>query len=164
MITKRGFLAGAASAAAVTATRLACSRIRGVSFDLVIFNERYSDARAFAAALGAHGAARLPIAGDAGILWYRTLGKRVAAGERHVAGMSTPTDLFILQTLALEEASLRLRFAVHHDCRGRNTVTHSINTDDGARHLGRVVRAACGASGGQRSADHPGMLVSWILA
>jgi hypothetical protein len=136
MITKRRFLAGAATAAAATAaavasapTSLVWAREPAISFDGVVFNERYGDARAFAEALGAQGTAMLPIAGDAGTLWYGTLNKRIAAGQKRVAGMSTPTDLFILETLARETSALRVRFVAHHDCRGSGTLTHSIYAD-----------------------------------
>lgn len=200
MITKRGFLAGAAAAAAAGAapTSLGWGRGHARPFDLVVFNERYGDARAFARALGSQGGAAFAIAGDAGTLWYRTLAQHVAAGARRVAGMSTPTDLFILETLAREAAGLRARFVVHHDCRGGSTLTHSIYADGRGRQVERAIRTAGAqwpvalaavlpyaadpaarpqaaglvvglaadirlATPVERAADHPGLLVSWIL-
>jgi hypothetical protein len=108
--------------------------------------------------------------------------------------MSTPTDLFILETLAREAAGLRARFLAHHDARGGGTLTHSIYADGRGRQLGRAIRTAgaqwpvalaaalpyaadpaakaqaAGLAAGihlatpvERSDDHPGMLVSWIL-
>src|SRR5215469_6224354 len=140
MITKRGFLTGAASAAAIAATAsrkswaAASGSPRGatqeqgtcsaaVVFDAVVFNERYSDARAFAQALADQGVPLLPIGGDAGTLWHGALGKQVAGGHRCLVGIGTSMDLLILQSLG-REAGLRVRFLAHHDCRGRRTLTH----------------------------------------
>ena len=198
-ITKRGFLAGAASAAAVVSTPagVVWASERATPFDLVVFNERYGDARLFAQALGAQGAAMLPIAGDAGTVWFGTLAKGIASGQRRIAGMGTPTDLFILETLAREADHMRVQFVAHHDCRGGSTLTHSFYADGRGRQVGRAVQSAgaqwpsalaaalphaaddtvrpavAGRSVAadirlttnvERSDDHPGMLVSWILA
>jgi len=144
MITKRGFLTGAASAAvAATASRgawaanpagtiaatpggsAASTQHCAPAFDAVVFNERYSDARAFAQALAAAGVPALAMGGDAGALWHGALGKRVAGGYRRLAGIGTSMDLLILESLG-REASLKLRFLAQHDCRGCRTLTHSI--------------------------------------
>ena len=105
MMTKREFLAGAAAAAALSRVGWA-AQVRDV--DLVVYNERYADARAFAQVHAAHGIATLPMEGDAGVLWYSQLRHRIAGGERRIAGIGTHTDFFILHTLA-REAGLRVR-------------------------------------------------------
>ncbi len=196
LITKRSFLTGVASTAAVAATvpRSATtwppahtpvappaageSPPARPAFDAVVFNERYSDARLFAQALGMQGIALLPIAGDAGTLWHGALRRQVLAGRGRLAGMGTPIDLMILESLG-READLRVRFRAHHDARGRKTLTHSIAGSEGpspAAELGapdwpaRLATAFPCLSAGlfatniERSADHPGMLVSWVLA
>jgi len=209
MITKRGFLTGAASAAAIAATAsrkswaAASGSPRGATqehgacsaaavFDAVVFNERYSDARAFAQALADQGVPLLPIGGDAGTLWHGALGKQVAGGHRCLVGIGTSMDLLILQSLG-REAGLRVRFLAHHDCRGRRTLTQSISANhasvvyrglegdlsapDWPVRLAAMLPRAVGPIGGpigaadfrldtqvERSPDHPGMLVSWVLA
>jgi hypothetical protein len=206
MISKRVFLTGAATAAAVAATQGRWVRTTAPAegeaglpraappVDAVVFNDRYSDARAFAQALTAQGVPALPIEGDAGRLWYGPLGKGVAGGWRRVAGIGTSMDLLILESLG-REAGLRLRFLGQHDCRGAQTLTHSIFTKDApvasalAADLRRpdwpqALAAALSADGPRaggmvcahaaadlqvgtsvdRSPDHPGMLLSWIFA
>lgn len=141
MITKRGFLRGASAAAfAATAPRgswaastTGASRsednLQGAPasppLDVVVFNDRYSDARTFAEALGERGVPTLAMAGDAGTLWHGTLAKEVAAGRGRLAGIGTSMDLLILESLG-REAGLRVRFLAHHDCRGSRTLTHVI--------------------------------------
>ncbi|HXR89781.1 MAG TPA: hypothetical protein VN750_05805 [Steroidobacteraceae bacterium] len=150
MITKRGFLTGAASAAvAATASRgawaanpagaiatspggsAASAQHCAPAFDAVVFNERYSDARAFAQALAAAGVPALAMAGDAGALWHGALRKRVAGGYRRVAGVGTSMDLLILESLG-GEAGLKVRFLAQHDCRGSRTLTHAIAGESAA--------------------------------
>ncbi len=190
-MTKRGFLASAAaSAAAAALTRRAtpeATRDALHAFDAVVFNERYSDARVFAQTLGARGLPMVPIAGDAGALWYRVLREQVDSGRHRLVGCGTSIDLLILESLG-REAGLRLCFQAQHDARGRKTLTHSIRAEDACRaHLEQELtssdwpsrlaaalpRAAilqASAAGSvvvtdvPRSEDHPGMLVSWVLA
>jgi hypothetical protein len=150
MITKRGFLTGAASAAvAATASRgawaanpasatagnpggsLASTQHCAPAFDAVVFNERYSDARAFAQALAAAGVPALAMAGDAGALWHGALGKCMAGGYRRLAGVGTSMDLLILESLG-RDAGLKVRFLAQHDCRGSRTLTHSIAGENAA--------------------------------
>ena len=50
----------------------------------------------------------LPIEGDAGSLWYGKLRMLVEKGGRHIAGLTTHTDLLILETLA-RDAGLKVR-------------------------------------------------------
>src|SRR6185437_4248035 len=125
MITKRGFLRGASAAAfAAAAPRgswaaSATGEQRSENnlpempasppFDVVVFNDRYSDARAFAQALGQRAVPTLAMAGDAGTLWHGTLAKEVAGGRRRLAGIGTSMDLLILESLGWE-AGLRIRF------------------------------------------------------
>jgi hypothetical protein len=68
--------------------------------DVVVYNDWYAPAHAFATDLAQRGARCLPLQGDAGKLWYDTLRGLVAGGSRRIAGMTTHTDLFILETLA----------------------------------------------------------------
>lgn len=97
-LTKRDFVKGAAATVVIAA---AASRASGSSkFDAVVYNDWFPQARAFADGLAARGARVLPVEGDAGRLWYDTLRALVSQGQRRIAGMTTHTDLLILETLA----------------------------------------------------------------
>jgi len=112
-LTKRDFVKGAA-ATVVIAT--AAARVRSSSrFDVVVFNEWFPQARTFAEGLAARGVRVLPIAGDAGRLWYDTLRTLVGQGHRRIAGVTTHTDLLILETLA-RDTGLRVS---HRESTGR---------------------------------------------
>lgn len=107
MMTKREFLAGAAAAAAAAAGRVGwASQVHEV--DLVIYNERYADARAFARVHADRGIAVLPMAGDAGVLWYSKVRAQVRAGKLRIAGVGTHTDHFILHTLG-RDSGMKVR-------------------------------------------------------
>jgi len=76
--------------------------------DVVVYNDWYPSAHTFAADLARRGARALPVQGDAGRLWYDTLRGLVASGSRRIAGMTTHTDLLIIETLA-RDAGLKVR-------------------------------------------------------
>jgi hypothetical protein len=93
----------ASQAAPMTATGGDTWTAQARPFDLIVFNDLFPQARAFAASLSEQGARALPIAGDAGRLWYERLRGLIANGHRRIAGLTTHTDLFILETLAREK-------------------------------------------------------------
>ncbi len=146
MITKRGFIAGAASVATVAATGSWRSSVSSsgaitapsAAFDFVVFNDRYSDARAFAQTFVARGTPALPVAGDAGTLWYGTLRQRLGAAPTRLVGLGTYMDFFILETLA-RDANLTVRFRGQHDCRGGHKVTHVLRADQDASQVARAL-------------------------
>ena len=207
MITKRGFLRGASAAAFAAAAPRGSWAAPATSasgdgvglqeaptppaFDVVVFNDRYSDARAFGQALGERGVPTVAMAGDAGTLWHGALARGI--GCRRLAGMGTSMDLLILESLG-REAGLRVRFLIQHDCRGSSTLTHVISAKhthadyatlthelrgpdwpvrlatllSGAAQYAGVADSAADASDlrivttAGRSDDHPGVLFSWI--
>jgi hypothetical protein len=117
MWSKRDFVKGAAAvltAGAVVPGRAAPPALATLhapavpAVDVVVYNDWYPTAHAFAADLARQGARALPVQGDAGKLWYDTLRGLVAGGSRRIAGMTTHTDLFILETLA-RDAGLKVR-------------------------------------------------------
>ena len=119
MWSKRDFVKGAAAAVtagvvAVAPGRAAVSAVAAPStvppersapadFDVVVYNDWFPPAQSFAADLARQGALSLAIEGDAGKLWYDTLRGVVADGSRRIAGMTTHTDLLILETLARDQ-------------------------------------------------------------
>jgi len=121
MWSKRDFVKGAAAVltagavapgrAAVSATPPGLAALHAPAVpavDVVVYNDWYPAAHTFAADLAQQGARALPVQGDAGKLWYDTLRGLVAGGSRRIAGMTTHTDLFILETLA-RDAGLKVR-------------------------------------------------------
>jgi hypothetical protein len=95
---------GRAAVSAVTAPSTAPSERSAPSdFDVVVYNGWFPPAKAFAADLARRGALSLAVQGDAGKLWYDTLREVVAGGSRRIAGMTTHTDLLILETLARDQ-------------------------------------------------------------
>lgn len=152
--------------------------------DLIVVDDRFGDAAAFAAPFAEAGVPVQPTAGDIGRFWYQSLRDRP---RRRIAGMARPSDLFVLETLA-REAGLRLVYTGRHDARGRQRQTHTIRmTGDPAAvarvletrsnawapALGRTLAQASLKAGPMRgaqvsrddppAADHPGVLVSWLL-
>jgi hypothetical protein len=102
-VTKRDFVKGAAATAVFAATARAAQSTAAQRFDFVIFNDWFPHARDFAARFSEQGTRALPVAGDAGRLWYGTLRGLVAEGHRRIAGLTTHTDLLILETLARDK-------------------------------------------------------------
>lgn len=196
MFTRRRILSGSAAAATgALATSLAGrkaaamvsgNRAPSAAFDLVLFDDRFGDARAFAAELRSRGVATVATQGDIAKLWFGGLRDAAAQGSRRLAGIGRHSDLFIIETLA-REAGLRRLYAARHDARRRSTLTHAIEQGaddaivealvDSTRQWPRRLAAALaqapltsGKAGGprfetqaRRSADHPGLLVSWAF-
>jgi hypothetical protein len=106
MWSKRDFVKGAA--AVLTAGAVAPGWAAVPAVDVVVYNDWYPVAHTFAADLARRGARALPVEGDAGRLWYDTLRGLVAGGSRRIAGMTTHTDLLIIETLA-RDAGLKVR-------------------------------------------------------
>src|SRR5690242_13995360 len=99
-LSKRDFVKGAAASVVVVA---AVGGAAAKRYDLVVYNDWFPQARAFATQHAEQGVRILPVAGDAGHLWYRTLRALINDGHRRIAGLTTHTDLLILETLAREQ-------------------------------------------------------------
>lgn len=150
----------------------------------VVFDPRYSDARVFSQAFRNLGASVFA-AGSVDVvgLWRTQLR---AAHPRAIAGLTTHSDLEIVQACAAE-IGLKLKCEIFHDCRGRSTVQHRIVRggsgrlirelgDAGAAWPAAVARAMSAPVASDlsqirvpelhapKAADHPGTLVSWLLA
>ena len=114
MLTKREFVKQAAAVVSVAIAVPAVSAEATVSlvaqapFDVVVYNDWHPQAQAFAADLSERGVRTLAVKGDAGKLWYDTLRGLVGKRSCRIAGMTTHTDLLILETLARDKG-LRVR-------------------------------------------------------
>jgi hypothetical protein len=105
MLTKRDFVK---QAAAVVTAAIALPAVSRAPFDVVVYNDWHPQAQAFAADLSEQGVRTLAVKGDAGKLWYDTLRGLVGKRSCRIAGMTTHTDLLILETLARDKG-LRVR-------------------------------------------------------
>ena len=75
---------------------------------LAVFDERYAEARAFAAAQRRRGAVVIEAQADVGRLWYGPVRAALARGERpRIAGLTTYADFVVIRGCAAE-ARLRL--------------------------------------------------------
>lgn len=149
---------------------------------VVFFDPRYSDSRRFAEALVALGATPISTEVDLVHLWSTRF---ASATPLRLAGLTPHSDRLIIERCA-RDARLRMRAEIFHDCRNATTVTHVLHqcgedltlaldtsgTDwpaavahslaypvDAARRS--PVRLATRAA---RAPDHPGTLVSWLIA
>jgi hypothetical protein len=155
----------------------------------VLVDPRYADSRAFAAALEVQGAKVFSVEDDLGHLWRGELGALFAAGGARVAGLTPHSDLFLSQSLARETgAKAACGFEGWHDCRGSDTLRHTLEGGAATRGLAAALDAAgpawatslaervagaaavgkptvADASSGNapRPADHPGTLISWVI-
>jgi|GEM_PF-2338159 len=157
--------------------------------DAVLVDPRYADSRAFADELAARGAKVFSTERDLGELWRGELGALYAKGGVRVAGLTPHSDLFLSVALANETGTKAVcGFEGWHDCRGSETVRHTVEGGVGAKGLGadldtagsgwakalaaRVADAAAAGkpyvqdastAGTRRGADHPGTLISWVI-
>ena len=108
MTTRRQVLkwAAAASAAATGALEVrastAASRESPQQVELFVFDRRFADARAAAARSAANGVETAAFDGDLTDLWYDRLDLRWRASPMTLAGVTTESGLFVLETLAVD--------------------------------------------------------------
>ncbi|HZF30268.1 MAG TPA: hypothetical protein VE907_14215 [Gammaproteobacteria bacterium] len=108
MTTRRQVLKWAATASAAAAGALqvrasaAASRESIPPVELFVFDRRFADARAAAARAAAHGVETAAFDGDLTNLWYDQLDLRWRAAPMTLAGITTESGLFVLETLAVD--------------------------------------------------------------
>lgn len=191
MLNKRQFIQRtAAVAAAASAMRFGgvAAAMEGNPIALAVFDQRYRDSRLFASALGARGAEIHATEQDLSRLWFAGLRERLAAPGARIAGMTPYSDLFIMSSFAAE-LGRKVRFEAWHDCRGCETFTHSLKAgaltpaveaamrgkqEDWPMALAHALETGFGGvaeqganpvlTGAERRHDHPGMLVTWVIA
>jgi hypothetical protein len=98
--------AAAVSAAAAGALSLrasaAASRESSQPVDLFVFDRRFADARVAAARRAADGVATAAFDGDLTNLWYDQLDLQWRRAPMTLAGVTTESGLFVLETLAVD--------------------------------------------------------------
>jgi hypothetical protein len=151
----------------------------------VIYDERYAEAREFAATLGRGGAIEFPIRGSSACHWYGELAALLGRHRGRVAGLSTYADLLIARSRG-RELGLKPVFEGMHDARGTKLVAHRYRMSGAAdlarklarkpalqpSELGQFLNRIDGKgnedwrtveAAGPRSLDHPGFLTTWLL-
>jgi hypothetical protein len=192
-ITRRGFSGLAAGGIAATSMiapaqavlRGAAERQPKPAVDLVLHDERFTDAALFADTAREAGAVVLPTHGDLGALWFGGLRDHLGSMVRRIAGMGRHSDFWIMRQLAADKG-LALKFQAEHDFRGRAALLHRVPAQTDLRHLlaagdlpwaahmaQHVTLSAVDdtpgplmelASATPAAADHPGLLVTWVFA
>jgi hypothetical protein len=192
-MNKRDFIKGSGALAAAASVNLIGSLEAVAGFAektriaAAIFDERYGDARAFAAELGRAGAAQFQTNQDVGRLCYGALREYFARPGVQLAGLTPHSDVYVLQSFAAERR-LKLLFEGLHDARRGSTLSHQLQLSErmagtaglleqagsrwstalarvvaGTPFEGRATRTERVATRTRRSRDNPGMLVSWVL-
>jgi hypothetical protein len=154
----------------------------------VLFDSRYSDARLFGRASEQQGAMAMPVERNVVAQWFAVVAPRAVFRGARIAGLTVHSDLELLQACGAE-VGLALRREAFHDSRARSTLNHRIATGADAQgiqplhqadmpwpiamagwHMGSEESTPVGSLGtwfGQSPYavdDHPGTLVSWLLA
>lgn len=198
MLNKRDFLKQAAaatsalSAAALIGPMSASAstepKRRRKPISAVVYDARYSDARAFASEFAHRGITALPTKGNASQLWHeRIVALLETNSTARIAGLTSHGDFAVLQTLGAERGLVTV-YEGWHDCRGARTLTHMVHAGPRAHDFGWMLREAGPdwppalahailaaplsgrgrhqeriVSAATRAADNPGALVSWVL-
>jgi hypothetical protein len=108
VINRRQVLKGAAAASAAATGALslrasaAASRESSPPIELFVFDRRFADARAAAVRRAANGVETAGFDGDLTELWYDRLDLRWRAAPMNLAGLTTSSGLFVLETLAVD--------------------------------------------------------------
>ncbi len=185
---RRAFVKGSIAVAGVWALGTAPwhAAPRGARIHAVIYDERYADARRFAAVLGEEGTALLPARSNLVRLWYEAPSRMILANATRIAGLTTQSDAVVARAMAAARG-LRVLYEGTHDGRGIAGLTHQFERANGpelARRINNSGAAWAGAVasevhagalasdgaafmactvGANRSPDFPGTLLSWLF-
>jgi hypothetical protein len=197
-LNKREFITGAIAltGSALTAEALAAAAeprdalgCDGSPVTAVLYDERYGDARAFAAALAGRGATAHRTGQDVVALWYREVRDLASQPRARIAGLTPQSDLALLQGCAAE-LRLKLLYEGLHDRRRSEGLAHSVRARGALATA--AVRGLCSAQtewtgalaqvlaraasrgdwsgwldvvqpGVRPAADHPGTLATWMI-
>lgn len=119
-MNRREFVALGASCAALFASQASPafqpSAVGGMKL-LAVADRRYRDSVRFAAAIAGAGGSVMEIGSDIGTLWFGDIEPRWRDGGLRLAGLTLPSDLFVLERLADRSRSATV-YAGCHDWRG----------------------------------------------
>jgi hypothetical protein len=193
MLKRREFLKTSALVAATASTGIlnadaqpASEPARIEQIHFVLVDEELEDSVAFAQELTARGAHALSVQDDIGRLWYGELGAAFEPGHA-IAGLTSHSELLVSAEFARQHGA-RIRFEGAHDCRGGDTLVHSLRLGIAQQSLSAVLASAdaawprvlaahlpslskCDALRAEscktttrRTTSHPGSLFSWVIA
>jgi hypothetical protein len=119
-VNRREFVALGASCAALFAAQASLafqpSGAGGMPL-LAIADRRYSDSLRFAEGIAGAGGSVMEIGSDIGTLWFGDIEPRLQDSGLRLAGLTLPSDLFVLERLADSSRSTTV-YAGCHDWRG----------------------------------------------
>jgi hypothetical protein len=131
---------GASCVAIASSSPLASSRKTSAPV-LALADPRYKESFNFAQAVTRPDGAMLAISPDIGTVWFELIQPRLRHGAVRLAGLTLPSDLFILERLAGRQAATL--YSAWHDCRG----TLARHTFCGAVPLGPAATSVEAAGG-----------------
>ena len=106
----RGFVRGAARHR--PRLHFAAARIERTS-PLAIADRRYSDSLRFASAIARNGGEAIEIGSDIGTVWFGDIEPRLRHSGLRLAGVTLPSDLFVLEHLADRSRSATVYTGTH---------------------------------------------------
>jgi len=104
---------------------------------LAVADRRYSDSLRFADAIAGAGGTVMEIGSDIGTLWSGDIEPRLLDGGFRLAGLTLPSDLFVLERLAGRSMSATV-YAGCHDWRGPCSQHRLCGAVRLARHLAAI--------------------------
>jgi hypothetical protein len=119
-MNRREFMAFGASCAALLppqASRAASPAARSSEPLLAIADRRYGDSLRFANAIAHGGGEAVEIGSDIGTAWFGDIEPRLRHGGLRLAGITLPSDLFVLERLTDRSRSATI-YTGTHDWRG----------------------------------------------
>jgi hypothetical protein len=193
MLKRREFLKTSALVATAASTGILNAQAQPTSepakihhVHFVLVDEELEDSVAFGRELTARGAHAFSVQDDIGRLWFGELGAAFKPGHA-IAGLTSHSELLVSAEFARQHGA-RIRFEGSHDCRGGDTLVHSLRlgSDDEPMHAllasadaawpralaarmptlskSAVLRNESCTTTTLRTATHPGSLFSWIIA
>jgi hypothetical protein len=162
------------------------ARAASQRIDVVVYDERYSDARRFADALQARGVLALATGSDLAGLWHGSRSRSALQAASRIAGFTPDSDLYIVRSMTARQG-LRVLYSAMHDGRGARVVRHRLQSGAALDDIASAVASAnatwpsvlAGAldttalverpnrlvmvEGAPRAVDFPGTLVSWVV-
>lgn len=131
-MNRREFMVSGVSCAALLAPRASLAFSPSAKTNgplLAIIDRRYSDSVRFAKAIARNGGEAIEIGSDIGTVWFGDIEPRLRHGGLRLAGVTLPSDLFVLERLADHSRSATV-YTGTHDWRGpcsRHLLTGAIS-------------------------------------
>jgi hypothetical protein len=150
MVNRRDFIAaGAAALPMASSLGLLTAGAPIAALYAVVHDDRFADSQAFAREARRLGLRARLVRGDVTALWYDDLYHRWKQGPAAIAGLTSASTFFCLETLAMDAGLRRVLHVEHHPVAGG--VAHRL--DGPARLLRHAALEECGPAWGLRMAQ-----------